>query len=354
MNLAIAAAGTGGHVFPALAVAEQLISFGADPEEIIFFGGDRLEATIVPQAGFELIQVEIQGLRRSLSRENFRTLRQVLIARRELHGVITERDVRGVLAMGGYVTGPTALAARKARVPLIIHEQNAVPGLANRLAARYATKILVGFPAAADRLPGARVVGNPIRGTFAAYVPSAPAARTAYGLDPSRSVVGLMGGSQGARALNHAAATLAEAPDAQLLHLAGPDQAEEWQQASAELKDWVVVPFENRMERFYAACDLVVARAGALTISELAATGTPAILVPLDGPAGHQRANAAFLVEAGAAESLDQADLATLPQMVREMLLPAELRKRSAAAAALGRPAAAADVARELLEVAGG
>lgn len=108
------------------------------------------------------------------------------------------------------------------------------------------------------------------------------------------------------------------------------------------------------MERFYAASDLVVARAGALTVSELAATGTPAILVPLEGPAGHQRANAAFLVDAGAAELLDQADLATLPQMIKEMLLPAELRRRGAAAAALGRPGAAAEVAQELLEVAGG
>ncbi len=185
-------------------------------------------------------------------------------------------------------------------------------------------------------------------------MPSAPAARTSYGLDPSRPVVGIMGGSQGADALNHAAAALAGFPELQLLHLAGPDQAADWVKASGVREDWVVIPFESRMERFYAAADVVVARAGAITVSELAATGTPSVLVPLHGPGSHQRANAAFLVEAGAAELLDQSDLAMLPEIVMKMLTPSELRSRAAAAGALGRPGAAAEVARHVLEVASG
>ena len=354
MKLAIAAAGTGGHVFPALAVAEQLVVQGTSPEDIVFFGGDRLEASVVPEAGFDLVQVEIQGLRRGVSMDNFRLFRQIASARQRFRRVIMDREIRAVLAMGGYVTGPAALAARKERIPLVLHEQNAVPGLANRLAARFATRILVGFPGAVSRLPGAKVVGNPIREAFSSHVPSTPAARTSYGLVPSRSVVGIMGGSQGADALNHAAAVLAGFPEFQLLHLAGADQADEWVEASKGRKDWIVVPFESRMERFYAAADVVVARAGALTVSELAATGTPSVLIPLQGLGGHQRANAAFLVAAGAADSLDQHDLAMLPEMIMKILTPSELRSRSAAAAALGRPEAAAEVARQLIEVAHG
>ncbi len=354
MKLAVAAAGTGGHIFPALAVAEQLVAHGTAPEDIIFFGGDRLEASVVPEAGFDLVQVEIQGLRRRVSLDNIRLLRQVASAQQRFRSVIKEREIRAVLAMGGYVTGPAALAARRARIPLVLHEQNAVPGLANRLAARFATRILVGFPAAVSRLPGAKVVGNPIREAFGAHVPSAPTARTAYGLDPSRPVVGIMGGSQGADALNHAAAVLAGFPEFQLLHLAGPDQAGEWIEASEDREDWVVIAFESRMERFYAAADVVVARAGALTVSELAATGTPSVLVPLQGPGAHQGANAEFLVEAGAGELLDQHDLAMLPEVIMKILTPSELRRRAAAAAALGRPGAAAEVARQLIEVARG
>ena len=353
MKLAVAAAGTGGHIFPALAVAEQLVAHGTAPEDIIFFGGDRLEASVVPEAGFDLVQVEIQGLRRRVSLDNIRLLRQVASAQQRFRSVIKEREIRAVLTMGGYVTGPAALAARRARIPLVLHEQNAVPGLANRLAARFATRILVGFPAAVSRLPGAKVVGNPIREAFGAHLPI-PTARTAYGLDPSRPVVGIMGGSQGADALNHAAAVLAGFPEFQLLHLAGPDQAGEWIEASEHREDWVVIAFESRMERFYAAADVVVARAGALTVSELAATGTPSVLVPLQGPAAHQGANAKFLVEAGAGELLDQHDLAMLPELIMKILTPSELRRRAAAAAALGRPGAAAEVARQLIEVARG
>ncbi len=354
MNIAIAAAGTGGHIFPALAVTEQLVALGLRADEIVFFGGDRLEAAVVPEAGFELVQVEIQGLRRRLSMDNLRLVRQVFLAQRRFRNVLKERDIRVVLAMGGYVTGPAALAARRAHVPLVLHEQNAVAGLANRLAARIATRILVGFPAAVAQLPGSRVVGNPIREAFTVHAPSGPAARTSYGLDPSRPVVGIMGGSQGADALNHAAATLAGSPELQLLQLAGPDQAPDWLKASQAREDWVVIPFENRMERFYAAVDVVVARAGAITVSELAATGTPSVLVPLRGPGSHQRANAAFLVEAGAGELLDQADLAMLPEMIMKMLMPSELRSRAAAAAALGRPGAASEIARQVIEVANG
>jgi UDP-N-acetylglucosamine--N-acetylmuramyl-(pentapeptide) pyrophosphoryl-undecaprenol N-acetylglucosamine transferase len=354
MTIAIAAAGTGGHVFPALAVAEALQKLGTASEDIFFLGGNRIEATAVPQAGYELVRVELRGFVRKLSFQNLRVMADVLSATRLIRRQLSDRGVTAVLAMGGYVTGPAALAARWERVPLFLHEQNAVPGLANRLAGRLARRVFVAFPAAARVLPRAEVVGNPIRAALMAGPPDAGAARSRYGLDPERPVVGVLGGSQGADALNQAARRLVDsAPPYQVLHLAGGDQHQPWSDLAQDKSGWAVVPFESDMRFFFAAADLVVARAGALTVSELAVTGTPSILVPYPGASGHQTANAAFLAEAGGATVVPQPDLARLGQEVSRALIPAELARRGAAAAAVGRPDAAGRVAARVREATG-
>jgi UDP-N-acetylglucosamine--N-acetylmuramyl-(pentapeptide) pyrophosphoryl-undecaprenol N-acetylglucosamine transferase len=356
MTIGIAAAGTGGHVFPALAVAEALEKLGIPRDGIVFFGGHRIEASAVPEAGYDLVSMDVQGLVRTLSVENLRVLAGVARASRRIRREIAERGVTAMLAMGGYVTGPAALAARLARIPLFLHEQNAVPGRANRLAARLAQTVFVAFPAAAAVLPKAELVGNPLRAALLSDPPSVAAARLRYGLEGERPVVGVLGGSQGADALNQAAQRLVAAhPAYQLLHLAGREQHARWSQLSAEVAGWTVVPFEPEMRFFYAATDLVIARAGALTISELAVTGTPAILVPYPHAASHQDANAAVLAEAGGSVVVPQAELeARLEGEIRRALDPAELVRRGAATVAVGRPDAAGRVAAALREAARG
>ncbi|MBT8216566.1 MAG: undecaprenyldiphospho-muramoylpentapeptide beta-N-acetylglucosaminyltransferase [Acidimicrobiia bacterium] len=352
MTIAIAAAGTGGHVFPALAVAEALHVLGVARSDVVFFGGDRLEARVVPAAGYELIQLRMAGLARSFSLRNARVVGQLLAAARAVRRQIRDRHVTAVLAMGGYITGPAAIAARRAGVPLLIHEQNAVPGRANRWAARWADSVFVAFPAAQAALTRAEVVGNPLRADLVTRVPSRVEALDRYGLSPDRPVIGILGGSQGAAVLNVAAAALAGG-GSQLLHLAGPDQHTEWTARAAGESHWHVVPFEDQMGYFYAAADVAIARAGALTVSELAVTGTPSILVPYPGAGGHQRANAAFLVDAGGAVLLDQEQLDRLPAVVEAALVPEELARRRAAARAVGKPDAAGRVAAAVLEAAG-
>jgi len=354
MTIAIAAAGTGGHVFPALAVAAALNKLGTAAEEIVFFGGDRIEASAVPAAGYELVRVDVTGFARKAGLHNLRVLGQVVAGARQVRREIKARNVTVLLGMGGYITGPAALAARWSRVPLFLHEQNAVPGTANRLAARLARRVFVAFPAAADELPRTEVVGNPLRSAFYGDSPDVGAARIRYGLDETRPVVGVLGGSQGADALNQAIARLAsEAPPYQVLQLAGSEQHQPWTKQAAGRRDWVVVPFESEMPWFYAAADLVVARAGALTVSELAATGTPSILIPYPGAAGHQEANARLLVEAGGAALLSQDRIEMLGAEVVAGLESDRLAASRAAAAAVGRPDAATRIADAIREAAG-
>ncbi len=355
MTIAIAAAGTGGHVFPAMAVAEALEKLGTSRDDIVFFGGDRIEATVVPEAGYEFVRLDVGGFVRSVGLQNLRVMTAVAKATGRMRREIMARGITAMLGMGGYVTGPAALAARSTRVPLFLHEQNAVPGLANRLAARLARRVFVAFPSAAAALPRTEVVGNPLRSALLADPPSSAAARDRYGLQPDMQVVGILGGSQGAEALNEAASNLAESgPVFQVLQLAGRDQHERWSGRSADVPAWTVVPFEPDMRFFYAAADLVVARAGALTVSELAATGTPSILVPYPGASSHQDANAAFLVEAGGATVVAQPDLSRLGREVSRALVPAELSRRRAMAMAAARPDAAGRVAAQLREAANG
>lgn len=355
MTYAVAAAGTGGHVVPALAVAEALVARGVDRETVVFFGGDRLEAEVVPAAGFRLVQLRVSGLRRGLHPESLLAPLAVIRAASQMRQQLRELSARAVLAMGGYINGPATLAARSARVPLVIHEQNAVAGLGSRLAARCSQRILTGFPSAAAQL-GGEVVGNPLPTAFA-NPPSREAARSRYRLDPLTSVVGIVGGSLGAVVLNQAAQALAsESAVPALLHITGPAHLKAVEASAAGSPTvWRAVGFEAQMEWFYPAVDLVIARAGAMTISELAATGTPAILVPYQaGTSGHQHANAAYLTQAGAAEVLPESDLEELPSRVSKLLSdPDRLSAMATAAKALARLDAAGRVADVLIGAGG-
>ena len=232
---------------------------------------------------------------------------------------LERRGTRVVLAMGGYVTVPAARAARRLGLPLFLQEQNAVPGLAVRLAARRARGVFLGLPGPAQRLPGAVLSGNPLRPALAGFDRAALVgeARRRYRLPAGATVLGVLGGSLGARVLNQAVPGIVGAwrggPLA-VVHLAGVEAEAMAPQAAAAPLPWRCLPFEEQMEFFYAAADLVLCRAGAMTISELAATGTPAVLVPLDRVG--QQHNAAALVAAGGARLVPQGEVSRLPEVV--------------------------------------
>lgn len=360
MMYAFAAAGTGGHVYPALAVADALVAGGADPDGIVFFGGHRFEAHAVPAAGYDFVEVPLIALRRSLHPANLRIPLVVHRAARTMRLQMRRRGVKVLLAMGGYVTVPARYAIRGSGARMIIHEQNAVPGLANRIAARVADRVLVAFAAAAT-LPRSEVVGNPLRAEFDGFDRAAlrSEARVRYEMPSQGPVVGVMGGSLGASVLNETAAAIAAhlPPDSGIIHLAGPTNAAALEPvAAAAPVRWTVLPFENSMVGFYAGCDLVLCRGGAVTVSELAATATPAVIVPLAiAAAGEQHANAAVLGSIGAAKVVPQAELDRVPALVTELVTtPTQLGEMAAAARRAARPDATMVIAQAMRSVADG
>ena len=358
MTYAFAAAGTGGHVFPALAVADALVADGVPRDEIVFFGGDRMEARTVPDAGYEFVQVELRGLKRSLSLENLGIPRVVAQARRQMVSQMDKRGTRVCIVFGGYVSVPAAMAARKVGARLFVQEQNAWPGLANRIVARKADRVFVGFAAARERLKGAELTGNPLRPVFSKFdrTELRAAARQRYEVPTGLPVLGVLGGSLGAKVLNEATAALAMAVEEDhlaIVHLTGRPHYEEIKElASQSSLPWRPIAFEDRMDLFYAGADLVLSRAGAMTINELAATGTPAVVVPL-GLGTHQSANVMELEAAGGLVQVEQSQVDQVPIIVDQLIVDRARREAMATVMAThGRPAAARVIADAMKEIA--
>jgi UDP-N-acetylglucosamine--N-acetylmuramyl-(pentapeptide) pyrophosphoryl-undecaprenol N-acetylglucosamine transferase len=359
MTVAVAAAGTGGHVRPALAIAAAMVRQGMDPGEIVFLGGERYEAEAVPRAGYPFVGFPLVKLDRT---PTLRHLRIPAVLRRSAAAMAEElvrRGVRVMLGMAGYVTVPAAMAARRAGVPLYLQEQNASPGLAARFAARRARRTFLGLPGRAERLPRSELLGNPLGPEFDGFDRRSlvDEARRRYAIEEDRAVLGVVGGSLGAGVLNRAVADLAAAwtgPPVSIVHLTGTVQHEEMQhRAGGSPLPWRVVGTEERMDLFYAAADLVVCRAGAMTVSEIAATATAAVFVPLRRVGQHH--NAAALTGDGAARLLPEGELQSLPAVVGGLLADDAARGVLAAAAgAHGRPGAADAIARRVLEAARG
>jgi len=362
MTYAFAAAGTGGHVYPALAVADALVAAGVSRSDIVFFGGDRMESQTVPAAGYDFHEIEIRGLRRSLSSDNLRLPALVRRAAREVEAEMRERKVRAVAVFGGYVSVPVASAGRRVRASVFLHEQNAVPGLANRLVAMRATGSYVAFPDAARSLRKARVVGNPLREQLSRFDRNAlrAIALERYGLPADRPVLGVIGGSLGAKLLNEVTMRIAGDADPgslAIVHLTGSAHVEEIAPlAKRSSVIWRALAFEDSMEYFYAASDVALSRAGALTISELAATGTPAVAVPYAaGTGGHQGANARQLENAGGIVVIDESDINRVPVELQQLLMDDSRRNVMARDAyAVGIGDAADTIARDLIEVVDG
>lgn len=356
MRIGIAAAGSGGHVFPALAVADALAAQGFERDDIIFFGGDRMEKATVPAAGYPFVEVDIHGFRRSLSVSNLTLVFKIGVAAKAIAAQIDSKGIEAMIVFGGYVSGPAALAASRRGIPLIVHEANTVPGLANRLVARRADLVLVATEPARDVLKGSIVVGNPLRTAFDEFDRTAlrPTARERYGIPSDSDVLAVIGGSLGASALNDIARELGERSDRSfhLLHLAGEAHIDEVSRWAGACTDWVVRDFEGEMEYVYAAADLVISRSGALTIAELEATGTPAIVVPLPAGKGYQTLNATAMEVAGGAIVVEQSASDVVVALALEIMADPERRRRMAAGArATGHRGAAAAVASMALDL---
>lgn len=315
-----AGGGTAGHISPALATADALLR--AEPDaEVVMLGTERgLETRLVPEHGYELELIPPVPLPRRPSPDLLRLPGRVRAAVAQTAGILRRRGADAVVGFGGYVSLPAYLAARRVGVPLVIHEANAKPGLANRVGARYATTVAVA-EAAAGRLPNGVVVGIPIRSSITSLDRPAKRdeAREFYKLDHERPTLLVTGGSQGARRINSAIEQAADAITAaggQILHAVGPANAE-----SAIPRDgYLPVPYIDHMDLAYAAADMIVCRSGAITCAEVSAVGLPAVYVPLPHGNGEQRFNALPVVDGGGGLLVSDSDLT--PEWITTNVVP--------------------------------
>jgi UDP-N-acetylglucosamine--N-acetylmuramyl-(pentapeptide) pyrophosphoryl-undecaprenol N-acetylglucosamine transferase len=343
----IMAGGTGGHVFPGLAVAEEL---RARSSAVVWLGTQRgLEARVVPQHGIDIEWVSISGLRGRGALAALSAPFRIALAVVQVLLTLRRRRPAAVLGMGGFVAGPGGLAAWLARKPLLIHEQNAVPGTTNRVLAHFARRVFEAFPNTFPKRVHAEHIGNPLRGSFLAV--DTPRERFAERRG-ARPRVLVLGGSQGARILNRTlAAALAELP--------ADARPEVWHQAGRGLDEaraaYAASGVEARIDAFiedvataYRWADLVVARAGALTVTELQAIGVGAVLVPFRyATDDHQTRNAAHFAAGGAGVVIAETEL-TPALLARELAVLLTDRERLLAMAEAARGQAKRDAAQRL------
>ena len=359
----VAGGGTGGHLVPALAVARALAE-GRPPGAVELVGSRRgLDADLVADAGLPVTLLPGRGIARRVDPRslaaNVAAVAALVWAAALALGVVARRRPAVVVAMGGYASVPVALSAFVLRVPVVVVNVDAVPGAANRLVGRFAAASAVAFPG--TPLPGAVVTGAPVRPEIVAAARPGPAARAAarraLSMGDARAVVGVVGGSLGSRHINEAVLALvglwATRGDVLVHHVVGrrdfawAAEAPRPPVGDATI-DYRQVEFETRMAQLYEAADVMVCRAGANTVAELAVVGMPSVLVPLPGaPGDHQTANAAALADAGAAVLVaDEACTGERLAAELDAVLGDDRRRQSMAeaAASLGRPDALAAV----------
>ncbi|MFB7663055.1 glycosyltransferase [Kitasatospora sp. NPDC056138] len=345
LSVVIGAGGTGGHIYPGLALAEALRR--ADPAaEISFVGTERgLETRLIPEAGYRLHTVDMIPFDASLGLRRYLLPAALLKSGAQCREILRSQGAQVAVGMGGYPSAPVIVGARMAGLPSVVHESNAVPGRANRFAARLTPHLALAFDRTREHLPPgtrAETVGMPLVGALAGLDRSAlrAEARARLGVPPGVQLVLFNGGSLGAARLTEAAVGLAARwrgrPDLRLLIKTGPAALDEVRARLGSSPVARAVPYLDRMDLAYAAADLVVCRAGSATVAELADIGLPAVLVPYPhAPHDHQTHNARVLVDAGAGVLLPDGECTTerLASIVEPLLAdPARL-------AAMGRAA---------------
>jgi len=363
----VAGGGTAGHVLPGLAVARELVRRGRDASSILFVGAERgIESRLVPEAGFEVELLPGRGIERRLSVQNVVALWGLTTALWRAVRLVHRRRPAVVLALGGFASAACALAALLWRVPLVVAEQNARAGAANRLVARLARACAVPFDE--TDLPKAVVTGNPVRDEVLAVAADRDvlAARSELGLPEDRTVVVVFAGSLGSRRINEAVygavGRWAHRDDLAIHHVIG---TRDWEDRPAVARDldeprdgpdgpavglvYQPIRYQDRMDLVLGAADLAVCRAGGTTVAELAVVGVPAVLVPLPiATRDHQTANAGPFVRSGAAVLIPDGEL-DVDRLVAEVEAlvgdPSRLAEMAVAARGLGRPDAAGAVA---------
>ncbi len=351
----IAAGGTAGHVVPGLAIADALVERGHSAAGIHFLGSERgPEARLVPESGYSVTLLPGRGIRRRLSFANVGAVIGLVRALGQAVRLVGRTRPAVVVALGGYASAACAVAAILRRVPLVVAEQNAVPGIVNRLLARSAREVAVSFPGTA--LPHATLTGNPVRAEIRAVArrDRRSVAREAVDVGDDETLLAVFGGSLGALRINEAtiaaAGDLADLGSLWIRHVLGSrDWATLGERARATEQAlegrYRPIEYESDMPTLLRAADLVVCRAGATTIAELAVVGVPGILVPYPAASGdHQTANARFLERAGAAVVVpdEELDRTRLTSEVRGLISDRrQLKEMALAAHGVGRPDAA-------------
>ncbi len=354
LSVVIAGGGTGGHIEPALALADALRR--ADPDTAITcLGTERgLETRLVPMRGYDLALIPPVPLPRSVTPALLSVPRRLATAIGAVTAIVDRVGADVLVGFGGYVATPGYLAARRRGVPIVVHEANSRPGLANRLGALLTPYVCTGQRG--TRLRHARYVGIPIRREISGLdrLALAGKARAHFGLQPDLPVLLVTGGSQGAASLNRSvlgAASAIRAAGIQVLHIAGPRAGDV--QVPPGPAPYVVLPYLDRMDLGYAAADFALCRAGAMTCAELSAIGLPAVYVPLPHGNGEQRLNALPIEAAGGGKIVPDAQLT--PDWITRELLPILLDRElvgamSRAAASAGNPNADTELARLVTE----
>jgi UDP-N-acetylglucosamine--N-acetylmuramyl-(pentapeptide) pyrophosphoryl-undecaprenol N-acetylglucosamine transferase len=357
-RILFAGGGTGGHVYPAIAIADAIRSL--QPEAVIAFAGtqERIEWRVVPRAGYPIYPITVSGFHRGQPARNLAFPFKLAKGLAESWGLVRDFDADVAVGTGGYVSGPVLLAASLRRRPIVVQEQNAYAGVTNRLLGRRAARIHLAFTEAMKAFPADRCVlsGNPTRPELCTA--DRAEARRFFDLPETAAVLLVFGGSLGSLALNaameaHHAALLAD-EHRYVLWQTGIQYFERLQARLPAHPRLRLLPYVDRMDLAYAAADLVLCRAGAITCSELMVTGTPAVLVPSPNVAeDHQTRNAESMAAAGAAVLLPEKHLdATLVGEVNTLMQqPARRQAMRAATLRLARPGAALDIARDVLSL---
>ena len=361
MKIIISGGGTGGHIYPAIAIANELKAI--DPAtDILFVGAEgKMEMEKVPRAGYTIVGLPVVGIKRELTLDNLafpvKLGRSLLRARQ----IIRDFQPDAAVGVGGYASGPLLLAASLKGIPTLIQEQNSYAGLTNKVLARWAKRICVAYPGMDAFFPAEkiRLTGNPVRNDIQFASQQVETGRSLFGLENTRPTLLIIGGSQGARTLNESIeAGLTRFVDAgiQVIWQTGPAFIERARTAIAATGSSLIKPYDfiYDMDKAYAVADAVVSRAGALSVSELCLVGRPAILVPFPTAAeDHQTKNAMSLVEHNAALLVnDRNARAELVTAALDLLKnPAQQQHLSQQIKTLAKPNAARDIAEEVIKL---
>ena len=360
VRILMAAGGTGGHVYPAIAIADAIKEKHPDAE-ILFAGTrDRMEWTAVPKSGYEISSVWISGFHRRLTPQNLLFPVKLLVSIVQSYKIIKKFKPDAVVACGGFASGPIGWTAAKTGIPLILQEQNSFPGVTNRMLAKYASRIFTAFDDASEYLPKEKIMiaGNPVRANLAGM--DKKEALEQFGFNENHPTLFVMGGSGGAKSVNDAMlqnlAYLHDELGLQIIWQCGARYLTELKKTinTDALPNLRLLDYIDNMAAAYAVSDLVISRAGAGACSELMLTGKPAVLVPSPHVAGdHQAKNAEAMVADGAAVLLKDEDVqSSLHQVVDALIFDKkELNKMAEKALALAKPDAAAIIADEVLQM---